>query len=331
MSSNQENENINEEPRARDPLRTLPLFEFDWLKDENLLRDEGVYFGLTSDEYPTEKLDTIDSYFEEFISQLERAIALHEAGFSTIDDEVKSIKEAIVENEKNLKDAVAEYVLAPNDFWRIVAGLAGYSLIMLFNFWLIFELFGASWAFPVMVTLGVYLFGLLTSFSRQSWLLSFKKEAAPVSWKVVLEELGIPLVASLMLIVWAFDQLPVWQLIAFFLFSVFFFLFVGKGFLTSIQQISTEYKISAENRQQNAYRREKVRELKAEIAKLKGLLDRLREDRIQLARSKFDRSLELENLRKKKETVKNYFLSEYKLARESKKYIEIEDVMSKKS
>lgn len=331
MSSDQDNENINEESRARDPLRTLPLFEFDWLKDENLLRDEGVYFGLTSDEYPTEKLDTIDSYYEEFISQLEKAIALHDAGFSTIDEEVKSIRETIAEKEHNLKQAVAEYVLAPNDFWRIVAGLAGYGFIMLFNFWLVFELFGSSWQFPVMITLGVYLFGLLTSFSRQSWLLNFNKMEAPVSWKVVLEELGIPLVASLMLIVWAFDRLSAWQLAAFFLFSVFFFLFVGKGFLTSIQQISAEYKISAENRQQNAYRREKVRELKAEIAKLKGLLDRLREDRIQLARSKFDRSLELENLRKKKETVKSYFLSEYKLARESKKYIEIEDVMSNKS
>lgn len=62
MSSDQDNENINEESRARDPLMTQPLFEFDWLKDENQLRDEGVYFGLTSDEYPTD--------------------AFHDAGFS---------------------------------------------------------------------------------------------------------------------------------------------------------------------------------------------------------------------------------------------------------
>jgi hypothetical protein len=46
MSFDQENANAREESRARDSLKLMPLLRFGWLKDENLLRGEGLYFGL---------------------------------------------------------------------------------------------------------------------------------------------------------------------------------------------------------------------------------------------------------------------------------------------
>lgn len=82
MNIDQENPNVREESPHRIALKAESLFENEWLKNENLLRDEGSYCTSFQNKPPTQKSDAADAYFEELVSQLEKVIELHVMVFS---------------------------------------------------------------------------------------------------------------------------------------------------------------------------------------------------------------------------------------------------------
>jgi hypothetical protein len=297
-------------------------FSYTWLKDENLLRDEGVYFGLTT-ESPDSKLNTIDHYFEELIARLEQSINNVEEEKARIDHLISTTRQERSSLQKELERISTEYHLSPNPFWRNAFSIGVYSLVVVLNFWLVFELFGDKWVNSIPVTVGIYLLGLLVSFGKKPWILYRKNPEATESdeaevWKSVLEELGVPLAVALFILFWSFENLSAWESVSLFIILLILFLYAGKGLMAYIQEIPQAYKTLLENRQKNEFRKERIIEVKELIRSLQTKINAEEEGLKNILQERYSQSMELKFLRKKKETMKAYFLSEFHLAKESR-------------
>lgn len=335
MSNNTHNGNglppaAPEQAQAPSPKVDLSAFEFDWLQNEALLRDEGAYYGLVTEQHPQEKLETIDSFFEEFIARIQRSIELQEEGLRYFEEEVQEGKDELAQLKQALLQASTTYHHQANDFWRLAAGVAAYSLIAFFMFWLPYELFGPAWSLPVFITLGVFLFGLVSHYRRPSWW--YQDQVGDTSkkqtiWKVLLEETGIPVAATFFVLVWGASQMNVWQAISYALLLLLFFLFAGKGLLSYLSQLPPQFKIAMENIQHNRFRKSRIKQLEAEIKKQEEAIEKLRERRLKLAEDKMENAVQMAQLQRKKETYKNYFLSEFQLAKESRKHFILENTL----
>lgn len=297
-------------------------FSYAWLKDENLLRDEGVYFGLTTED-PDTKLKTIDHYFEELIARLEKSISNIEEEKSSVNELTSTYKEDLSFLQHELAIISTEYHLTPNPFWRSAFSIGVYSLVVILNFWLVFELFGDKWVNSIPVTIGIYLLGLLVSFGKKPWILYKKKpESAdndePEIWKSVLEELGVPIAVALFISLWSFEDLSVLESASLFIILLILFLYAGKGLMAYIQEIPQAYKILQENRQKNEFRKSRITEVKELIQSLQEKINAEEERLGKVLQERYSQTTELEFMRKKKETMKAYFLSEFHLAKESR-------------
>lgn len=312
------------------PKQELGAFEFEWLHNEALLRDEGVYYGLVTEQHPQEKLDTIDSFFEEYIARTLRSIELQEEGLRYFDESIEEGKTTLRELKASLQQTSTAYHYVTNEFWKLVGGIVAYSVIVLFMFWLPYELFGPKWSMPTFITLGVFLFGLISHYHRPSWWyerVSDVQSKKPNIWKTVLEEVGIPVSATFFILAWGADGMSVLQIISYALLLLLFFFFVGKGLLNYLSQLPPQFKIVMENVQQNRFRKSRVKQIELEINKQEVALDKLLERRITLVESKMENTVQVALLQRKKETYKNYFLSEFQLAKESRKHFILENTL----
>lgn len=175
---------VLQKPSDKDPN----IFEFDWLHNEALLRDEGAYYGLVTEQHPQEKLNTIDSFFEEIIARIQRSIELQEEGLGYFDEEIVESKTTLDNLKKQLEQASTQYFHESNHFWFLIAGIIAYTLIAIFVFWLPYELFGPAWRMPIFITLGIFLFGLFSHYHRPSWWYENEqnlKAERPAAWKVI--------------------------------------------------------------------------------------------------------------------------------------------------
>lgn len=295
------------------------VYDFEWLKDENLLRDEGSLFGLTTDD-PKEKVATINSFYDEFIAQVERSLELFEDRIVELKLQKEATEQLIVDLGEQLHAAATTYSLAPHQFWRTLAGLVGYTFLIIFNLWLVVELTpdagDGGWKSPILIALGVYTFGLFSAFQKHHQIYPAEQENIPRRqlWKVYLEEFMIPVVATAFVLSGIEQKMTPFQWIGIGGVLLFLFLFAGKGLFLSISSISSEFKVRMENRLKNKYRKTTKRKLQLKIAKLEGKIDQLEQDLATVQDKKLDRSLQLEKLKRKKETVIAYFMSEFKLA-----------------
>lgn len=326
------NEVVAQDELAQDKSMSnaLSVFEFDWLKNEALLRDEGAYYGLVSEEVPEEKLNTIDSFFNEFIARIEKSIELQEEELIRVQGMIGKVETEIDALEAEIDAGSTAYIHEPNIFWRLITGIIAYLIIGFFVFWLPFELFGPNWRTPFFITLGVFLFGLISHYHRPSWWYETKTSQqgqSRLDWKTLFEELGIPFVATLFIVVWGNPRLSALHLISYALILFVFFVFVGKGLLDYLSQLSPNFKILKENRQKNKHRVAGIAQNKEKLLKKQETLKDLHARSLEIGESKIQRTLEVAQLHHKKETYKNYFLSEFRLAKESRKHLILENTL----
>lgn len=304
----------------------LPLSEFDWITDKNLLRDEGVYFGLSdSDQIPAEKVDTIRQFFQERIKALETNCASKRNSAAETKQRVERTEANIEAQKVSIQQLKDTFVVNDHDFWRHAIGVIIYIIVLIFNFGLIYSwLTSANIQSPISTTLGVYLFGSLSLFSQFSLLYHSNKQVLETEgherepWKVYLEEFGIPLIASAYISLKGASSHGSIETIVFFLLIYSLFLFAGKGFLTQLVKAKKEWTKMAGNyigkralHRQIVTIEDKIQQNELELEKINNTLQSIQEQILEDEKS-------IAMIYEQKETNVLLFLSEYELAKSAR-------------
>ncbi len=201
-----------------------------WLADEDTLRDEGVLFGLSKSE-PTKKTDSIHSYFQHLVTHHERDIEQQNERVQELNLFIGQKENRIDELQAKLKGLEGSRPEGEHQLPRTLVGLVLSIAMCVGNYYLIEETLRPAFASSPFVALGVFLAGMFNLFGRVSL---FHDTESKVSWRRLLEEVGMPLAAALFVFAQAAQIQNGWQATALFIFVFFLFLFAGKLFLSNI-------------------------------------------------------------------------------------------------
>lgn len=307
-------------------LNNAQASNFDWITDKNLLRDEGVYYGLSeSNDFPEEKVRVIRQYFEEQIQVSQYLISSKEATVDRLEKEQARIQSELSGTYDQILQWETDFHFNMHDFWRYLIGLSAYAGMLVFNFWLIYNwLLLAGTTNPFYTALAVYLFGAFSLFNRLAVVYSSTKPDTEVatptreSWKTLVEEIVIPIVAASYLVYKGWGIYTPVEVGLFFLVVLFVFLFAGKGFLNIWIVLKKEYSIFYQNIRRRKIQKEKIKQarqhimsLNAKIAELKELAQKIEHELAQAAQT-------LALQKEQKETNVALFLSEVELARSTR-------------
>ncbi len=321
MSETQLNE--TPAPAAPEVLNGLPEYAFEWLNDEHTLREEGAYYGLVEGD-TQEKENAIRQYFQIFIQSLRKGIEMDETALAIL-----ATESAQLEDLKIKKQAEKERRQIPTDFqqhffYRYLIGIIAYALILLFNFGLIYETLSLSTKYPLWLSLGVYLFCMLSQIRRVSNVYSSDHQVVPEilsveeRWKVYAEEYGIPIVGALFVVLYGQPGSALHATMIFLL-VLTLFIYAGKGFWQSWFHVQEEFKILQNNRTTKQNRQMRLSELDTEILDINRKIEKNQEEKRTL-RAKI-RELHVQLARAEAHMIAtiSYFKSEFDLARSSKR------------
>jgi hypothetical protein len=326
----------NKEVRTGQGEQRLPVAEekitegFEWILDENLLRDEGVMYGLTDGD-AQEKLKTIEAFYHQKANALNIQAEQTEKRIRKVEDELLITINDISDEQKQLKAMEEERDSRKTGFLRQSISLLCYAAAVFLTFWLMYSWLRPKLEYPVLIAVGIYLFGSLNLFTPGSFLFAAEaahREANPRErWKLLLEELVVPLIATLFVILWGYngqDILPSAAL-GFLLYALF--LFAGKGLLTTIdkwvaakQQLQHKIADQRLRKKRIAGKKKRIQQLREEQAERMDALARLQEHSDQL-------QVKAQDLQETAETRKAYFMSEFALARSARNQLSGEQLM----
>ena len=294
---------------------------FAWILDENLLRDEGVMFGISEGEAEP-KTQTIRLYFQEMIALRQKESELLQAEIAKAAAELEEQEAASARLAAAIRELAGGMPPAPHSFYRVLAGLLAYAVMTAFTFFAIYQWLRPHWDYPLLTALGVYCFGALSLYAKRSFLYQAgpspadgQAPAGRDAWKIYLEELGIPLVATLFILFWGAQEVPWHQMLSFGLLLYFLFLFSGKGLLSSIQRVPREFAILRANWAQRRRAKAESAAKKQELAELGQASETRSAQMSELARQRKTLEIEISGLEEKSAVAVAYFLSEYHLAR----------------
>jgi hypothetical protein len=236
-------------------------YQYQWIINEGLLRDEGVLFGIAGAAID-DKITAIRDYYR-----------IRKASAQTKRERLeKEIAEIRMEQSKLVADADdRESGNTPINFIPMTLQLALYGGICYFNFYL-----ERYWLSPVVlampICMGLYLFGLFPVFLGRSVLynsaqsLSDKKLPGGQpreAWKIYFEEFGVPLVVSLFIVILPGNAHALsFSIIAAFVFYLLFLL-GGKGLVNGLYRVRSEMGRYWEERRKRKKRQGAERKLDA--------------------------------------------------------------------
>jgi len=328
MSAILSSEAIQSIPGEKKPERGTPWIltaqpsDFDWILDKNLLRDEGVFYGLSeNNEIPAEKIDAIRHFFQERIKVLEKSLDVQRTEAAFCRNEMADSALQIETWRKRIEEVSMTSVAQPHDFWRYALGALVYATMLICNFWLVQSWISTSnLSSPGLVAFGVYLFGSLSLFSRASQLYHSENKLGGEadrreSWKTYLEEWAIPFVVALFVVYQGHAAHSNGESAIFFMLIFSIFLFVGKGFLNTLVLVRTEYGKLAQNqkarRLQREYQRNAYKEMAQQEIEIKQFMEKETAIKLQILEDEKTRAL----FQEQQETNVSLFLSEFGLAK----------------
>lgn len=298
-------------------IRTLA--EIKWLSDEKLLRDEGAYYGL-SGANSSEKVEAIKKSFSELMAQFQsfadhllHTIAQLQTESKTtelqLEQKYKELEELVVLNETTHK------------LFRQLTGLLIYCFGIGFTFWLIYDRLEGVIVYPILVSLGCYLLGAFSLFHERSILFHRNKsildeQELRESWKIYLEEFGIPFVVTLFVITISFDvdRWPVEITVGLLMYILL--LFSGKGMLSYIQKVNAEFRFFIFSWKKKRNNRMVVRKCKKEIKEMEQSIKK-NKVRINFQYNELkDAQAQVDYLSAQCDAKVALFLAEYEFARE---------------
>ncbi len=282
-----------------------------WLENEDALRDEGVIFGL-SEAKAEEKIGAIRNYFAHQTAELEKTVAYfsEKIGEHNLFIEQKQTRiNELIEKTNILETRERSEHQLPRTFIGIVLSLG----ICVGNYFLIDESIQTN--FPenhYVIALGVFLAGMFNLFNSKSL---FHEKDASVSWRQLLEEIGMPLAAAIFVFVQIFDSQLSMRSFALFLFVFFLFLFAGKLLLSNLTLLKTDTSLWTDNLRLQKDKINKTQLWEDETTQLKLEIDEQRIEKWKIIDALKSPEAELKRLTERREMLIKLFESEFNLAR----------------
>ena len=302
-----------------------------WLENEDVLRDEGVIFGL-SEAKAEEKIGAIRNYFAHQTAETEKTVEYHFEKIGEINLFIEQ-KETLI-NELTKKTLVLEnrestYHQLPRTFIGMVLSIA----MCTGNFYLIDESIQTN--FPKnhhVIALGIFLAGMFNLFDSKS---IFHEKKSSISWRQLLEDIGMPLVTSFFIFVQSLtddtsQNQTLLRSFALFFFVFFLFLFAGKLLLSNLTVLKTDSVIWFDNLRLQKDKINKTQEWENEITKLKIEIDEQRVEKWKIVDILKSPEAELKRLNERREMLVKLFESEFNLARSYRGKLtgkQIEDIL----
>jgi hypothetical protein len=284
-----------------------------WLEDEDTLRDEGVLFGLSESD-PNEKTDIIHKYFSNLAASHIARIEQHNERIQELNLFIGQKNNRIEELQDRLKTpgtrSEGEHHLP-----RTLIGITLCAAMCVGNFFLIRESLKPAFADNSWIALGVFLAGMFSLFGRISL---FHDTDSKVTWKSLLEEIGLPFAAALFVFANVITYQTWWQAFALFVFVFFLFLFAGKLLLSNITVLRNDLKIWLNIRRDRQDYVENNYNWESECQTLQEEIDELRVKKWQVLREQSHAETERDRLFAKRDMLIKLFESEFYLARRMK-------------
>jgi hypothetical protein len=309
---------------AQDPSTADSQQPQSWIENDGLLRDEGILFGLAGLEDGLDhKIDSIREYFEEKKAAVRRKNERLDREVSRVDRQRSEARDEIDRLKTRIEDPPVPEIDGARDIerhtlLRYALGFVAAAAICGLNFYLILDLLRPHFEAPTLVTAGVFLAGSFALFQPTS--LFFTSDdaqrdgrEAPELWKTRLAEFGMPLVASLFTVSWAYPELGLFRSGSFFLYLSMLFLLGGKLFLSTIPVVALILRTLRRDLrvwwiQRRA--RQKIETIRDDK------LPRLDEDEEEIERRR-DEITDISEIEARCESAIELFRSEYALARQA--------------
>jgi ABC-type multidrug transport system fused ATPase/permease subunit len=307
------------------PTQEKP-YGFDWIEDDNLLRDEGVLFGLSESD-TKHKVEAITKYYA---LKVEGVIAFIE----NLDDRIGALKEKAELLEGKIVNSLAQIDQLHMPVERKHIYLLAIALRFLFflaaiilNFWLIHTYLAKATSSSFVITTGLYILGTLTLFNAKSHLFlsdkAYEKEDREM-WKALLEEYGVPAIVTLFIILLGWTAHPVHLNLGYALIFLTLFLFTGKGFTSMLPLLIEEHAYFRKIKKLKKAEKRKLEQLENELAQDEAELKTLKEGMERREEEKYQKINEINGLERERDTKIALFLSEYELTVAAKEKIMIE-------
>jgi len=313
IASEPQNEAIPVVPSVEVVANQAPTPEINpfWLENEDALRDEGVIFGL-SESKSEEKIGVIKNYFSHKTADLEKTVEYLSEKIGELNLFIEQKQTRI--NELNAKaHTLDSREASAHQLPRTVIGLLLSLAMCVGNYYLIDESIQPN--FPqnhFFIALGILLAGMFNLFSATS---IFHEKDTAISWRHVLEEVGMPLAASVFVFVQALEHQSVARSLALLFFVFFLFLFAGKLLLSNLTVTKNDMGLWRGNRRLEKDKVNKVSEWDVETLRLKNEIDEQRIQKWKIIDELKAPEAELKRLNEKREMMIKLFESEFNLAR----------------
>lgn len=284
-----------------------------WLSSEDTLRDEGVIYGLSGTD-PQEKVNIITSIYKKHTA---RFIRTQEELTEKIGELnlVMEKKNAALSNLALKADNVLLQEPREENILRVTIGLILSLGMCAGNYFLIRE--GIRYGFPDQsewIAWGVFLTGMFSLYYTTSVIHSEDR----LTWRRAVEELGMPLAASLFVFVQVVPHMAWYKSTGFLLFTLFAFLISGKLLLGTTARLKKEFTLFRNNQ---SLRKEKTAagtDWKSEMETLEKDMEKIRMEKWKIVSVLNETEAHINRLNADKEAVVNLFLSEYHLAKDYK-------------
>jgi hypothetical protein len=285
-----------------------------WLEDEDTLRDEGVLFGLSESD-PTEKTDIIQKYFTNLT-------AAHVGNIEQQNEHIQELNLFIGQKTTRI-DLLNEKLSAhsspkhssEHQLPRTLIGLTLSIAMCVGNFYLIRESLKPAFVDSAWIALGVFLAGMFSLFGRISL---FHDTDSKVSWRSLLEEIGMPFAAALFVFANVLQHQNWLQALALFVFVFFLFLFAGKLFLSNITVLRNDLKIWTGSLNERKDATDNAQNCEREMVTIQEEVDELRVKKWQVLREQSISETERDRLYARRDMLIKLFESEFYLARKMK-------------
>ncbi|MBO9616604.1 MAG: hypothetical protein J7619_28215 [Dyadobacter sp.] len=303
-------------PQWQPEAQELPKVEVPipyWLEDEDTLRDEGVLFGLSESD-PHEKTDIIHKYFSNLAASHLASIEEHNERIQELNLFIGQKQNRIDELQERLKTPGAR-AEGEHHLPRTLIGITLCAAMCVGNFFLIRESLKPAFADNSWIALGVFLAGMFSLFGRISL---FHDTDSKVTWKSLLEEIGLPFAAALFVFANVITFQTWWQAFALFVFVFFLFLFAGKLLLSNITVLRNDLQVWLNIRRDRQDFVENNYNWESECQTLQEEIDDLRVKKWQVLREQSHAETERDRLFAKRDMLIKLFESEFYLARRMK-------------
>ena len=284
--------------------------EPDWLINEDILRDEGVIFGLSSSN-PDEKISIIKHYFAQQTAETDRIIEQKEEKIGELNYWVNEKESTVKELEQKIQDLKNQEFTEQHHLPRTVVGLLLACGIAIGNYFLIEESLRGQFEQSKLIAAGVFMAGMFSLFGRISFLHDTEKES---NWKRLLEEIGMPLASAFFVFAQIYATQTPMKSWALFGFIFFLFMFSGKLLLGNLTVLKDDLTIFQKRNQLQKDKIKKAADWETEIQKHKTEIEKHRQEKQDVLPELTKLSTQNSKIKAQRDMLVKVFESEYNLA-----------------